>query len=251
MASLALIIANLFVIFLYDIPSSERVEKVRFNETVLHYFSRAVAIMAQCWPIFIVMFLTVFSLNIPRYFIDKFHPSEIGYFGILAMPVTLIVLVMSFILQPNVVELALLYTKREYAKFKSSVWKIVEFTTIIGVVVLLGAWLIGVWALGLIFGISFENYTVALMLIIVGAILNAYIAIFVNVFVIMRRFKEQFFVLLTTNALLACVAGSIIQTTGLIGAILLFVITSGVQALFLIIYFTAYLTKQSNQNEKN
>lgn len=247
LACIILTITNFLVVCFFDIPSSQHTQKLYFKNSIRHYIGRSFVIMKQCWPIFIVMFLTVFSLNIPRYFVDKFHPDQIGHFGILAMPVTLIVLIMSFILQPNVVELARKYNSALYNDFRKKVGKILLLVTLLGICVLAGVWAIGVWALDFIFGISFEDYAFALILITVGAILNAFIAVFVNVFVIMRIFKQQFFILLITNLALIVVAGPIVKTFGLSGAITLFVVTSLAQAFMLGCCFDIYLRKKAKK----
>ena len=60
-----------------------------------------------------MIFLSIFSLNIPRYFLDRYHQNEIGYFGILAMPITVLALVITFLLQPKIIQLTALFTNKE------------------------------------------------------------------------------------------------------------------------------------------
>jgi len=97
-SSFGIVAANIVFILFYDVPVIRKLAAVRVLPRHIGQIVRsAVRIMMRTWPVFIVVFLSMFSLNTPRYFIDLYHPEEIGYFGILAMPITLIALTMAFI----------------------------------------------------------------------------------------------------------------------------------------------------------
>lgn len=89
--ALAILLVNMLIIFFYDILWVRRVDAISISKKICkEYITQAIAIMKHTSAVFVVMFLTMFSLNIPRYFLDKAHPDQIGYFGIMAMPITLL-----------------------------------------------------------------------------------------------------------------------------------------------------------------
>lgn len=236
--TLAILLVNVLIIFLYDILWVRRVEVINVSKKLCkEYIAQAVAIMKHTSAVFVVMFLTMFSLNIPRYFLDKSHPDQIGYFGIMAMPVTLLGLFISFIIQPNVVNLSELLVKRKLKEFAQVVSKINHITFGIGVLSVVLSYLVGVWVLNTIFGININNFQLDLTIMVIGAAANAFVSIYVNLLIIMRRFKGQFYTLLLTDILAVVVSMCLIERLAMLGSVLVFMLISFLQlALLLVIY---------------
>ena len=236
--TLAILLVNVLIIFLYDILWVQRVEVINVSKKLCkEYIAQAVAIMKHTSAVFVVMFLTMFSLNIPRYFLDKSHPDQIGYFGIMAMPITLLGLFISFIIQPNVVNLSELLAKGKLKEFARIVSKINHITFGIGVLSVVLSYLVGVWVLNTIFGININNFQLDLTIMVIGAAVNAFVSIYVNLLIIMRRFKGQFYTLLLTDILAVAVSMCLIERLAMLGSVLVFMLISFLQlALLLVIY---------------
>jgi len=250
LASLGIIIANLFVVCVYDLRKMKQVSLVT-TIGVFRSFSTSslVAIIRRCFPAFIVIFLAMFSLNIPRYFIDMYHPDEIGVFGIIAMPVTLVVLFMTFIMQPNTLKLSRLYQSGRYVDFDKTVKAIFTLTLIVGAAILLAAFAVGVPALRVIFGLDFSSYQFALIVIVVGGIFNALVTVFINILVITRNFTSQVIILLSTNAVLVIISAYIVSRYGLYGGVILFTIMNIVQLLLFYVVYRHMLRKRINEKK--
>ena len=236
--TLAILLVNVLIIFLYDILWVRRVEVINVSKKLCkEYIAQAVAIMKHTSAVFVVMFLTMFSLNIPRYFLDKSHPDQIGYFGIMAMPITLLGLFISFIIQPNVVNLSELLVKRKLKEFAQVVSKMNHITFGMGVLSVVLSYLIGVWVLNVIFGININNFQLDLTIMVIGAAANAFVSIYVNLLIIMRRFKGQFYTLLLTDILAVVVSMCLIERLAMLGSVLVFMLISFLQlTLLLVIY---------------
>lgn len=236
--TLAILLINMLIIFLYDILWVRRVETISISKKLCkEYITQAVVIMKHTSVVFVVMFLTMFSLNIPRYFLDKSHPDQIGYFGIMAMPITLLGLFISFIIQPNVVNLSELLAKGKLKEFARIVGKINQITFGMGVLSVVLSYLIGVWMLNVIFGININNFRLDLTIMVIGAAANAFVSIYVNLLIIMRRFKGQFYTLLLTDVLAVVMSICLIEQLAMLGSVLVFMLISFLQvALLLFIY---------------
>ena len=236
--TLAILLVNVLIIFLYDILWVRRVEVINVSKKLCkEYIAQAVAIMKHTSAVFVVMFLTMFSLNIPRYFLDKSHPDQIGYFGIMAMPITLLGLFISFIIQPNVVNLSELLVKRKLKEFAQVVSKMNHITFGMGVLSVVLSYLIGVWVLNVIFSININNFQLDLTIMVIGAAANAFVSIYVNLLIIMRRFKGQFYTLLLTDILAVVVSMCLIERLAMLGSVLVFMLISFLQlTLLLVIY---------------
>ena len=237
-AALAILLVNVLVILFYDILWVQRVESIAVSrEIVKKYITQAIVIMKRTSPVFVVMFLTMFSLNIPRYFLDKYHSDQIGYFGIMAMPITLLMLFVSFVIQPNVVGLSELLTKRKLKEFARIVGKINKITFGLGVVSVVLSYLIGVWILNTIFGIAIDDFRLDLTIMVIGAVANAFVSIYVNLLIIMRQFKGQFYTLLFTDILAASASAYLVSQFAMLGSVVVFMFISFLQvALLFFIY---------------
>ena len=236
--TLAILLVNALIILLYDVLWVRRVEAITANKKLLkEYTSQAIAIMKHTSAVFVVMFLTMFSLNIPRYFLDKSHPDQIGYFGIMAMPITLLGLFISFIIQPNVVNLSELLVKRKLKEFAQVVSKMNHITFGMGVLSVVLSYLIGVWVLNVIFGININNFQLDLTIMVIGAAANAFVSIYVNLLIIMRRFKGQFYTLLLTDILAVVVSMCLIERLAMLGSVLVFMMISLLQVTLLLVIY--------------
>ena len=232
--ALSIFIVNIVVVIFYDIPWMKHVESVGLTKKNI---MQAGKIMKKTAEVFVVVFLTMFSLNIPRYFLDKYHYDQIGYFGIMAMPITLLTLFISFVLQPNVVNLSELLKKKKIKEFTKIVSKIDFITFTLGILFIVSSYLIGVWALNTVFGIDINNFRIDLTIMVIGAVANAFVSIYVNLLIILRRFKGQFYTLLVTNILAVILSVYLIDRLAMLGSVLVFMIISFLQAIILLFIY--------------
>ena len=232
--ALSIFLVNIAVVIFYDIPWMKHVESVGLTKKNI---MQAGKIMKKTAEVFVVVFLTMFSLNIPRYFLDKYHYDQIGYFGIMAMPITLLTLFISFVLQPNVVNLSELLKEKKIKEFTKIVSKIDFITFTLGILFVVSSYLIGVWALNTVFGIDINNFRIDLTIMVIGAVANAFVSIYVNLLIILRRFKGQFYTLLVTNILAVVLSVYLIDRLAMLGSVLVFMIISFLQAIILLFIY--------------
>ena len=232
--ALSIFIVNIAVVIFYDIPLMKHVESVGLTKKNI---MQAGKIMKKTAEVFVVVFSTMFSLNIPRYFLDKYHYDQIGYFGIMAMPITLLTLFISFVLQPNVVNLSELLKKKKIKEFTKIVSKIDFITFTLGILFVVSSYLIGVWALNTVFGIDINNFRIDLTIMVIGAVANAFASIYVNLLIILRRFKGQFYTLLVTNILAVILSIYLIDRLAMLGSVLVFMTISFLQAIILLFIY--------------
>ena len=232
--ALSIFLVNIVVVIFYDIPWMKHVESVGLTKKNI---MQAGKIMKKTAEVFVVVFSTMFSLNIPRYFLDKYHYDQIGYFGIMAMPITLLTLFISFVLQPNVVNLSELLKKKKIKEFTKIVSKIDFITFTLGILFIVSSYLIGVWVLNTVFGIDINNFRIDLTIMVIGAVANAFVSIYVNLLIILRRFKGQFYTLLVTNILAVILSIYLIDRLAMLGSVLVFMIISFLQAIILLFIY--------------
>lgn len=230
----ALLFVNVAIVMIYDLPLVLRRKYLTSeSKSVRHLVVGALRMLRKCWAIFATVFVVMFTLNIPRYFLELYHPEEMGYFGVLVMPMSIIALVMMFILQPVINRLTQLIDEKKYGRFKNIVKKISLTTFGFGLVVLAGSAIIGVPLLEMIFSVRFEAYYWVLLIVMIGGTANALASMYINILIVLRRFREQFTIIVATNLLLVGGSFYFIEQYRSTGAAWLYCVASIVQ-LFLL-----------------
>ena len=246
---IGVVIVNLVVFLAYDIRQAYKLQNLNITVSKLKDISKeALRILQECSGVFIIFFLSMFSLNIPRYFIDIHSTSEVGYFGIIAMPITLIVLVVSFILQPNIVKVSKLYEEKKYSRFKKMTTRLLGVSSLIGVSILFLTMLFGAEILKLIFGIDFSQHKTELNIIVLGGVASALVTVYLNIFVVLRKIKLPVVVLLITNLLLIPSSFYAVKEAGMLGGVIAFALTNGVQLLIIGLYFKTLMSRKHGQD---
>lgn len=237
-ASVGLVAINLIIFFSYDCLAARKVDYHlgALVKSFRSYTKEASTVIKQCLPIASVVFLSMFSLNIPRYFLEKYHIGELGYFGILAMPITVLALLITFLLQPKIIHITHFFVMKKFSDFHKVVRNISLVIAGIGIVGIVVAYFVGVPILDMIFGVSFASRKAALMIVIIGAIANGFVSLYMNIFTIIRHFRMLFYTLIVTNVVLIVLCVPIISIYSLVGAMTLFTVVNVVQ-LGLLIYF--------------
>lgn len=144
-------------------------------------------LLIDCFPIFISTFLMAYVANAPKYAIDIVLTSqEQAQFNYIFMPVFVISLLSTFIYQPMINRLAIIWGERKLRQF----WfLILRQTVLIGVLTILamgGGYLLGIPVLSLLYGVDLAAYRVELVILLLGGGLLALVNFFTMVITITR-----------------------------------------------------------------
>lgn len=241
LASLAITVSNILVMIFYDVPTVLKLENLSFIST--KYRKKSLSLLKKTWIICVISVASSLLLNIPRYFVDNYHQAESGFFGVVAMPITLVALVLSFIIQPQLVEISELFAKKSWQKAKKIIRKIVLASLIIGIIILIGAIFAGLPVLKIIFNLQTDKYSqMSLVLLLLGGIFSAISAIYINILTILRKMNSALVVLI--GCVIFAVISSILfipnAASGTLFAAQIFVLTNLVQMISLYIIFRKY-----------
>lgn len=233
LASLCLPVVSLAFLVAYDIPQSRKSEhfafRIRSTETIQ-------LLQATFLP-FVIAASSLLFANVARYFIDIYHPSLQGYFGIIVMPLSLITLLFSFIFVPAILPLSTMYNNGEFQNLNTAVRKIVGI--VLGLTLTLAAltYFLGAPVLRVLFGLNFEAFRVELTLIVaVGAALSLG-SLFTQIAIIARKLRTVAVVALASTLVLIALGLALTEPYEIRGAILAYVVASFTQMLVLGVYF--------------
>lgn len=201
----------------------------------------------DCFPIFISTFLMAYVGNAPKYSIDIVLSSqEQAQFNYIFMPVFVISLLSTFIYQPMINRLAIIWHEKKLQQF----WKLILRQTIIiavlTVFVLIGGYLVGIPVLSMLYGVTLTTYKSELVILLLGGGSLALINFFTMVITVTRYQKHLIWGYLIVSAIFLLLGKTIAGTYGIMGISLFYTLAMLVLALIFLLYivFIARLSKR-------
>lgn len=188
-SSLMIVIANILVILVYDIPNILKIVDIKQKIKI----SNVLRIYKTGFFIFAISFLGLYIMNAPKYAIDDFLTENIqAIYGIIIMPATVVGLLGQFIIHPYLNTIVKLYKENQLEEIKKIVLKIVLAIFVLGMICVLGAYILGIPVLELIYGINLKDYKINLVVIILASTLSVIGTIYSSILTTIRRTFIQF-----------------------------------------------------------
>lgn len=201
---------------------------------------------------FLLSFLLMYIVNIPRYVIDfKMSDASSSIFGILIMPASVIVLIAQFILHPFLMKINDFLIHKDYKNLKKNVMNICLVTSAFGIFATFIAYLIGIPILEFIYGISLKKYLMALIVVLIGATLYGVVSILSNILVAMRIASKQIIISFVVSIFSLFISICFINSLGVNGACYGYTITMLLDIILYIVLFAITEKKLEKGKIKN
>ena len=202
------------------------------------------------FPLFVGTFIMMYISNAPKYAINDLHSNTMqNIYNILFMPAFVINLFSSFVFRPLLVKMAIYWQDRN---FKSLVKIILMMNGgIIGftLVVLVGAWLLGIPVLSFLYAIDLDGYQAQLLMVMFVGGLSALMSFANNVLVVMRK-QNVLIPISAISFLFALIAvPKIVEMYAITGAIVSYGVSIGLIVLLYNIAIIVSLEKEKKGNE--
>lgn len=180
---------------------------------------RARELVAQAAPLGVIGLLLSANAAVPRYFLDRTHgEGEVGVFSALAALSIVGTLVISALSQTASPRLARHYAAGEVHEFRRILGRLLLLASVLGIVGLIGAWLLGRPVLALLYKPEYgERADVFLWLMAVAAV-SYFLSVVGVAASAMRLFKEQLWLHVANTALLITLCVKLVARHGSLGA---------------------------------
>lgn len=201
---------------------------------------------------FLISFLILYLINSPKYVIDNLLVDKYQtIFGILLMPATVILLVTQFIINPFLNTINNYIQKKDY-KNLTKIINIFGFTMfIVGIVVVVLSYTIGIPILEFIYGISLKQYKTIFVIVMIGAVLYGMSSILSNILIAMRHTLIQVIVYISTSVFITIIEYFLIKNSGVYGACYSYsLMTLVILLLFYLITFVIIRKEQKKKCKK-
>lgn len=248
LASSMIVIANLLVIFIYDIPNVlkiiDRKQKIKIKNVFRIYKTG--------FFIFAISFLGLYIMNAPKYAIDDFLNEHIqAIYGIIIMPATVIGLFAQFIIHPYLTTIVELYQNKKIVEIRKLIKKIIFVILGLGIICVIGAYMLGIPVLEVIYGLELDEYKWNLVVIIMASTLSVIGTIYSSVLTTIRKTFIQFIIycILTVMAVISSyILTYYLNINGATGA---YFIIMSLQFILYFIFTNVILNKIVKQNNCN
>ena len=183
-------------------------------------------------------------MNAPKYALDgRVADSLQAIFGIILMPATLVSLAIQYFIQPYLQNLTALYNDSNKKGFNQLIFKLLLLTIGLGIVCVIGAYLIGIPVLSLVYGVDLTLYKKDLIIIIIGAIFYSMSIVFSAGLTTVRYTFVQFITYLITSVMGLMLAGQLIQSFDVHGATYLYFILMLSQFILYVLFYIGLQNK--------
>jgi O-antigen/teichoic acid export membrane protein len=242
----SIIVVWIVVTLVYDVLGVRKLIKKEDKVNFKNVFS----IFKSGFLVFIITFLNLYILNAPKYAIDSYSTEYFQtIFGIIVMPATAISLFGQFLLHPYLNKFVESIKNKRIDILRKDVRKIVLIIFAFGILASLGAYLVGVLLLQLVYNVDLSAFRIELVSIIVAATLYNIGYIYTSVLITFRKNVIQLFLYIALT-IFACVASNILTINyGIVGATIAY---SATMALYFVLYFitnTVFIKKEEARIE--
>ncbi|WP_448908835.1 lipopolysaccharide biosynthesis protein [Holdemanella biformis] len=231
----------LVVLFLYDIPKTKKLiqkeEKISLTNIIKLYKDGFFS--------FSILFLAVYLVNAQKYALDGIVAESLqAIFGIVLMPATIISLACQYLLQPILNTIANLYALGQKKEFNILIFKSSLLVLAFGFACVIGAYLLGIPVLNILYGVDISDYKLCLILIIVGAIFYSLSTLVSAALTTIRHTFVQFIVYSLTSLFALFVSKLFIIKFSLIGASFAYLLCMFIQFLLYLLIYIYIMRKQ-------
>lgn len=232
-SSVGICLICLVVLALYDVKNIKALElkKTKFTIKINN------ELLKIGFFTFALTFFSQYIINSSRYAIDDLLTNNLQtIYGIIIMPATFMGLLGQFIIQPILNKLTNCIKEHNKKELKKLILKIIAIITGIGIVTIVGAYLLGIPVLEIVYGVELSEYLIPLMIIITGATLYSIELFASTVLIALRKTMWQavcYFMVAVVSTIIAYI---LVEKFSIMGASLSYFITMLLIAAILVVY---------------
>ncbi|MCI8659911.1 MAG: lipopolysaccharide biosynthesis protein [Lachnospiraceae bacterium] len=233
-ACVAAVVAQAAGVFIFDIPVLRRISGVNKDKSM----RRILPLTGATLLLFVSVFLDFYIFSAAKYAIDGYmEDAASGYFNVIFMPTSVINLVAGFVIRPVLTYLTDYWNQRQYKRFVRMLGFISALISVLSVLSVSLAWILGGIVLEIMERILGSAYTgcltrhhMAFVTVVLGGGFYAVLNLYYYVLVILRRQGVIFGIYAVMTVMAAGLAPMLVRKQGIWGAALAYLILMVVMA---------------------
>ncbi len=244
-SSFVIMIANVIYVLTVDyLLCKKMIDKKKVN-----IYSNIYLLIAGL-PICLFSFMSVYVINASKYAIDAISTDAVqGIFSIVIMPASFLALISLYVTQSFLNDFSNCIESKNFKKLSKIISKISLFIIIIGIISIIGAYLIGIEVLHLIYNQDLNGMKMNLCIILIGSIIYSICCLLSNVFISLRKNILQLVLLFIDFIFAIIISPILVRTYGIDGACYAYLIVMSAQLVLFIIGYI-YCIKTTSAEKK-
>lgn len=219
------VIAIVFILWTYPL----------FKEGASRRKRNVLKLLKNCFPVFLSVFLAFYIGNAPKYAIDSQLTDELqACYGFIAMPVFVIGLLNSFIFNPILFRISCLWNDKKIEEFLKNIFTQVIIVAGITLICIIGAYLIGIPVLSILYNTNLSPYKLELIVLLLGGGFLGASGVLTVVITIMRYQKALMIGYGGVSIIAFLLSDIVVERYKMMGAAVLY---AGLMALLCLIFF--------------
>lgn len=229
-ATISLIIQIIIAIVLNSMAKAE------LNVADIYSKQNIKTMFIDVLPLGAAMFVNIYISNSPKYIIDEIVSDAVQTrFNIIFMPVFVVAMLAGFIYQPLVKKMGNLWNQGEVKAVNNQVFKISIATLVIVLAATGAAYLLGVPALELVYGVDLDNYRTELVLLTFTGGIIALLNILIILITMVRKQKYLLYGYVVIALIILLSGKQILIRFDIIGLCIMFMLS----LICLLVYFVS------------
>lgn len=239
----SIIFVNIIFVLFYDKKNAGKLEISKFNKKTNEKLLKAGLYT------FGFSLLSIYVINASKYAIDgRLSDDMQAIYGIIIMPATIMSLFSQFIIQPYLLNLKNRLKDNDFRGFINATIKIMTFMLIIGIIAIIGAYLIGLPVLEMVYGVSLKLYKLDFLIIMIGSLFYGYTVLMSLLLITMRKTFSQFIILLITSIIALFLSNYFVINYDLGGASIAYALIMFIEFIMYLIMMIYYFKKLKVNN---
>lgn len=220
--------------------------KIAWND--LKVDAKMLELLRIVFPLFLSMFLSFYIGNAPRYAIDRQLSDELqACYGFIAMPVFVIGLLSSFIFNPIITRMSVLWNENKNREFGLRAFRQMVIVLIITGVCMAGAYILGIPVLSWIYHTDLSDFKVQLMLMLVGGGFLGLSGLLQMLITIQRGQRQLVIIYIFVTVIAIIFSNGVVREYGMNGAVCLYILLMGLLCIgFVLIFIRNLLTNRTH-----
>ena len=213
---------NLIFTFVIERPLAKKEDNWEFS----FKYNEIAHILKSNFLICSYTFLSSCIISAPKYAIDEYLTNEMqAIFNPIVMPATIMFVISGFIVTPLLVNISLLFKEKQINDIKKILRKMIYIVAGSGLIAILGAYILGIPVLNIIYNLRLNKYKLDLIFIIVGAIFYTISSIIGTVLITMREIVPQLFITILNTLFAFIISYYLVYKYGIHGGSISYLLT--------------------------
>lgn len=204
--------------------------------------------------LFFSVILDFYIFSASKYAIEaNMLDKDLAVYGAIFMPTSVINLVAGFVIRPYLTKLSVFWELAQLGKFRRVIGELSAIIAGLTVLAVGGAWLLGIPVLSLLYsniGYALAKCRPALILIIIGGALNAFMNLFYYSLIIMKKQRFIFAGYILAAASAAAFSGAFVRRAGIFGGALAYMLLMALLMAIFAVMVWVFMRKRKKEEAR-